>query len=55
MDQIIKIESYNKNKYLIKSIVETFVETFKVQQNHASACLHANFDTVDVAADLKGS
>lgn len=29
-----------------------FIEVFKIEQNHCSACLHTHLDTVDVAANL---
>ena len=37
---------------LVQYIVEAFIEVFKVKENHTSSCLHANFDLVDVSADL---
>ena len=47
-----KQPEWNYNPHLIQSIIQTFIETFQVQQNHGTASLHANFDPVDVATNL---
>ena len=43
----------NHETCLVKSIVETFVQVFQVQQNDSLSRFHAHFDTIDVCADLK--
>ena len=40
--------------YLIKQIIQTFIQVLQVQQNHCASCLHAYLYLVDVATDLHG-
>ena len=38
--------------YLIEQVIQAFIQVLKVEQNHCAPCLHADFDLVDVAANL---
>lgn len=38
---------------LVEDIIQTLIKVLKVEQNHCSACVHANLNLVDVPTHLK--
>ena len=40
--------------YLIKCIIQTLIEIFKIEQNYSPSNFHVNLDLVDVSTHLHG-